>query len=387
MKKTWYILFFYILSLLDLFISGVRIVNASTGSLSFDMSISLAFDNGFDITSVIATLTNENYSITKDLTLWDLEASGSFDDLTEGEHTLNVELYYYNDLIACGSGEGVISIGKLNYFKARILVACSKLILIVNWHPDEIMNVESFYNYSIDSENHHLKLYHGLNDIKTIALEYKEASMKWFYRCQVNHSILDSTQVPMTHYSFGDHRNPVTICQTAFGFYDDYLETGAETDKQGFLNNVNWILNNHDENYYLHYDFEWYHTDEVYLPAGWISAMAQGEALAAVSMAYCLTGNENYRIAAEGFFKTLYSNIDSLWCIGIDHEDYYWLEEYPNKDFCHVLNGMFFALWGIWDYYVISSDEFALTLLKAGIKTIVDHYPIWNVDNQNYSYY
>jgi hypothetical protein len=115
--------------------------------------------------------------------------------------------------------------------------------------------------------------------------------------------------------------------------------------------------------------------------------MAQGEALAAMCMAYHLTGGRKYLKTAEGFFQTLYSNTNATWCFIIDKDGYYWLEEYPNEDFCHVLNGFLFALWGLWDYYVITGNNFSLTLFKAGIRTVIDHLEFWNIENENMSRY
>ena len=178
----------------------------------------------------------------------------------------------------------------------------------------------------------------------------------------------------------------VMVCNTAFGFYRYYLESGEDHYKQWFINNVEWLFDNLDDNNYLHYEFEWIHFDRV-LDEDWISGMAQGEALAVFSMAYHLTGESKYLQAAERIFITLYRNTNSYWCFGVDNEDYYWLEEYPNVDFCHVLNGFLFGLWGLWNYYIVSGDDFALTLFQAGIKTIVVHYSIWNYEGENASIY
>jgi len=358
-----------------------------SGLLSFDMSVLPAIEKGFNTTRVIATLSKAEYMSSKDFPFYGTTALGLFDNLTPDIYKLCVEIYDKKILIATGSGEGVVSLDDTTYVKARLVVAHNKLILIVDWHPADSVNVEKFYNYSIQTENNHLKLYNDLNNVHQIVSNYQEKMMKWFYPVEVDSSILDTNLVPIRHYDFGDYRNPVTVCNTAFAFYNNYLETGEEINKHGFLNNVDWLLDYHDEHYYLHYEFDWFHYPASHLNQEWISAMAQGEALAAVSMAYFLTREPKYLEAAKGFFKTLYSNTDSFWCIGVDNEEYYWLEEYPNNDFCHVLNGMLFALWGIWDYYVISSDDFALTLFKAGIKTIADNYPKWNVEGEDDSYY
>ncbi len=87
------------------------------------------------------------------------------------------------------------------------------------------------------------------------------------------------------------------------------------------------------------------------------------------------------------FFQTLYRNNGSLWCIMVDENGYYWHEEYPNPDYCHVLNGMLYSLWGLWDYYAITGDTFALTLFLAGIRSIADNYQMDNIEGVNSSKY
>ena len=115
--------------------------------------------------------------------------------------------------------------------------------------------------------------------------------------------------------------------------------------------------------------------------------MAQGMALGAVSIAYHYTGDSIYLNTANGIFNTLYSNNDDYWCVLVDENQYYWLEEYPNVDICHVLNGKIAGLFGLWEYFVITRDPFALKLFQAGIRTLTDHLSFWNIPNQNYSYY
>jgi hypothetical protein len=80
-------------------------------------------------------------------------------------------------------------------------------------------------------------------------------------------------------------------------------------------------------------------------------------------------------------------NTTEYFSIAIDEQDYYWIEEYPHDDFCHVLNGYIAALWGIWCYYTISGEDFAGILIEAGIKTIADNYPLWNYPYGDLSYY
>jgi len=362
--------------------------------LQFSMSLSPAFNNGFTVSHVTATLDGANFSQTKDLTIANSDVNGMFKNLKPGIYTLTIQAYSGSSLITVGSGEGEITSNSITEVKARLVHACGNLILILNWHPNDVIDPNDFYGFSINPENHHLKLYENLTDLDDIAFYYKEDSMNWFNPHRVDELLfsnsritLDENLVPIVNYSFGTYRNPVTSCIFAFAFYNDFLLSHKAEDKLGFLNNVNWLIDYMDDKYLLHYEFDYNHDGLAFLEEGWISAMAQGMALGAFSMAYFLTSDSSYAKAAADIFSTLYKNTDSLWCVGVDTEDYYWLEEYPNKNFCHVLNGKLSAIWGLWDYYVITGDEFALTLFKAGIRTIADNYPIWNIVGKNASYY
>ena len=243
----------------------------------------------------------------------------------------------------------------------------------------------NFSNLAINPLECRLKIYDGLENIDSIAAVYTRKGMPGFYPDKIWETS-DTNLIPVVHYPFGIYHNPVTIAHTAQAFYASYLKTGHASDKTKFLSNVAWLMKNHQD-YYFRYEFGFEHNPKAILKKGWISAMAQGEGLAALCLAYTATGDAKYRDFAKHLFSTLYTNTDSLWCFGIDEKGYYWLEEYPTPDFCHVLNGMLYALWGIWDYYVITHDKFALTLFKAGLRTIADNYKSWKTKNHRLTFY
>lgn len=260
------------------------------------------------------------------------------------------------------------------------------LIVFVMQHRYKISNKKyNFLNLAINPTDHQLQLYEGLARIDSIASLYASKGMPGFYPHEV-WDTLDSNMVPIVQYPFGNHYNPVTIAHTAMAFYDRYLKTGEVNSKIRFLNNINWLMRN-QKNYYFRYEFKHRHASAPPMNRGWISAMAQGEGLGVLCVAFHATGDYKYLNCAKHIFRTLYNNTDSLWCFGIDNKGYYWLEEYPTEDFCHVLNGMLYALWGIWDYYVVTRDQFALTLFKAGIRTISDQYPTWKNRKLGWSFY
>ncbi len=247
----------------------------------------------------------------------------------------------------------------------------------VHVHPSD------FYDFTVFDK--FFKQYH-IENAEALADAYLATPMK-FMTDNHTYSNVDENNIPLTEYTPGVWSyNPVFTCNNAFGHHDDYLETGNEESLAKFYDNVDWLLENKDDDAFLRYEFEFQH-GPVPLELGWTSAMAQGQALAAVCMAYHTSGDEKYLQAAHEFYATMHTNVGETWNVYIDEEDYLWFEEYPNPDFCHVLNGKLFGMWGLWDYYCITKNEDALVLLQGGIASILDNYPIWNIDGVDGSRY
>lgn len=230
-------------------------------------------------------------------------------------------------------------------------------------------------------------LYYDIEIAETLATQHLNNRLKYFMPWGINFDNLNEDLLFEVHYDFGDYITPVGTAETAFSFNKLYLEKGDDIYLRGFKNNVNWLLENLNEENYLLYKFEWMHADSLHIDANWISSMAQGEALAAFCMAYDLLEEKVYLKAAEKVYKTLYTNTTNYWCIGLDEKNYYWQEEIPNPNHCHILNGIFFGTFGLWDYYALTGDKFALFLFEASLQSIIDNHNIWDwegVDGSRY---
>ncbi len=149
--------------------------------------------------------------------------------------------------------------------------------------------------------------------------------------------------------------------------------------KKIVLKNLDYIESRMTDEDYIEYDWQYTHCGHD-MGQRWVSGMAQGEMIAAFIRGYLLTNDDNYLKTAEKYFRTLLRKpgVDDYWCSYVDENNYYWIEEYPNPDKCHVLNGMMYALWGVWEYYVITRDDDAKIVFQAGLKSILDNYTeIW----------
>jgi len=362
----------------------IMVIATDAQVISLDMNISNDQLNPVP-TSVRFILSGKDSTYSQTFGISDNHFQCNLEPINSGHYGMHVQLLESQEIILEGFGRGQVSLSDTTFIKSYVSIISDTLYLMVDWVRRSGLKSQSFFNNNMDLDTSNLKLY-PIHNPDSIADVWLSKGMPYYNQYDVNYSILDSNLVPIINYSFGAHRNPVSTTQVAFAFYEDLLRTHDPKYEEGFLNNVNWLVENHDSSFYLHYDFQYNHGGRT-LKRGWVSAMAQGLALGAISMAYSYTGDSIYLNSANGLFKTLYSNTEDHWCVVVDENQYYWLEEYPNEDICHVLNGKIAGLFGLWEYYVITRDPFALKLMKAGIRTLVDHTSLWNIPNQHASYY
>lgn len=261
--------------------------------------------------------------------------------------------------------------------------SCFETIFTVYWLLEKEISESDLFGKTIDTTI--MKRY-DIPEADMIADAFYNEGLKWYDTYAVNYEILDSNFIPLIKYGNEYYRNPVTTSQMVFAFHNQYLNFPDSICMKGFLANANWLVENNQQGYYL-YDFDFSHYVTVRMKKYWVSAMAQGYALGALSYAYFITKDKRYLIEADSVFQTLHNNSPDYWSVLLDDKGYYWLEEYPSSIFCHVLNGKMAALWGIFQYYAVTKKTLALRLLEAGIKTILDNYYMWNIPNQDRSYY
>jgi len=142
---------------------------------------------------------------------------------------------------------------------------------------------------------------------------------------------------------------PISIGQMGLSVYHTFLETQDDVDKNRFLNFADWFLKNADKDEKL--GFRW--LTDVSLPAyknpgPWQSAFSQARAMSILLRAYQLTNNENYAYAAKEALKSFLIPVSEGGVTSFtDYGPFY--EEYTAEIPTLVLNGMIFALCGVYD--------------------------------------
>jgi len=184
----------------------------------------------------------------------------------------------------------------------------------------------------------------------------------------------DSSGIPIVDYHHlgwneigkGRFYNPVTIAQYALAVYDKYLSSRQKQYKLTFLNQAKWFLRHGDRGLYR-YQFAIPSRD---LEPGWISAMAQGQAISVLIRAYIETGDTCFMEKAKEAIRPFYKDVRSGGVVFHNGQDI-WLEEYPHPSSpSHVLNGAIFALFGLWDYYRVTNDERVKHLFDRAVNTL-----------------
>jgi len=195
---------------------------------------------------------------------------------------------------------------------------------------------------------------------------------------------VDEDDVPLfTYRRTGEqHHHPVSIAQKALAWIDGYVQTGNGEYLERAERYSAKIYEDRVEveDYILFpytFDFPLHGIEEATMEAPWYSAMAQGQVLSLFTRMYEATGDDLYRRKAEETFNSLRVPSENLledWVVIVDEEGYLWLEEYPldhlENHGSQALNGFIFAIYGLYDYYLLTEEEEVKELLQASITTI-----------------
>lgn len=171
---------------------------------------------------------------------------------------------------------------------------------------------------------------------------------------------------------------PISIGQMGLSVYHTYLKTKNEYDKIRFLKFVDWFAdpNNYDYSGKLGVRWLTYVSLPQYKnPGPWQSAFSQSRAISILLRGYQLTNNKNYLdIAEKGLVSFGLSVTDGGVTSFTKHGPFY--EEYTSSVPTLVLNGMIFALCGVYDFVRVSPEnETAKKLFSEGIKTLENILP------------
>ena len=140
---------------------------------------------------------------------------------------------------------------------------------------------------------------------------------------------------------------PVAIFQYGLGAYDLYLMTGEQRYLNKFMQCVEWALEKQEP------IGAWDNSSFIY-PQNPYGAMAQGEGASLLIRAYCQTKKEKYLEAARKALNLMLKSTENGGTT-IHYQEQAILLEYTNRK--AVLNGWIFALFGLFDYVILTKEE------------------------------
>ena len=168
---------------------------------------------------------------------------------------------------------------------------------------------------------------------------------------------------------------PVAIFQYGLGAYDLYLQTSENKYLNKFNQCVEWAMANQEESGAWS-NFFFVYKDDPY------GAMCQGEGASLLLRAYKETNDEKYLEAAKRAIAFMLKDVKSGGTTYYDGEDVILLEYTHLKP---VMNGWIFALWGLYDFNIVSSDEENINIYKKTLNSLIKYLP--SFDGKYWSMY
>ncbi len=261
------------------------------------------------------------------------------------------------------------------------------LLIIITSGLISCKNIFSGSSNSNKSNEHNFSIVKQLTipDIENKADTFLQGDFEFIHRSRSDNSVMTSDSLIIFGKNDNPRFHPVFTALVICTFYTEYRRTNDESYKKIILKNLEYVESRMTNENYIEYPFEHTHGGN-FLGEKWISGMAQGEMISAFIRGYLLTRDEYYLNIADKFLKTLLRkpDADEYWCTYVDSNNYYWIEEYPNPDHCHVLNGKMFALWSVWEYYAITRSEDAKNVFQAGLRSVLDNYVEYWINPTSY---
>lgn len=124
------------------------------------------------------------------------------------------------------------------------------------------------------------------------------------------------------------------------------------------------------------------------IPAGWVSAMAQGQVLSVFSRAYLLSKDQSLVVQGNRVLDFMLKPVDqggtrgSLANLDPSLSSYVSLYEYAPEVSSHTLNGFLFSIFGLYDWAMLDapgvSKVLAKTAFDCGVHTVASALPYYD---------
>lgn len=203
--------------------------------------------------------------------------------------------------------------------------------------------------------------------------EIGEYYMPFFYKANYS-AYFDKDGIPLLDYrgKVGKQYNPIAVAQYGLGNYNLFKRDNDKERYEKFIKVADWLVKNLEKNkygiYVWNHHFDWEYKE--ILKAPWYSALSQGQGISVLVRAYIETNNNIYLESVEKAFETFNYEINEGGVKYTDKEGNVWLEEVIVNPPTHILNGFIWALWGIYDYWLLKKDNKSKNLFDDCVKTL-----------------
>jgi len=220
-----------------------------------------------------------------------------------------------------------------------------------------------------------LSFWHGKPEANKDALvkELGQYYMSFLYKAGYS-GPFDKNGIPLLDYrgTIGRQYNPVAVAQYGLGHYNLFKKTSDKKNFNIFLKQADWLVDNLEVNQkglkvWMHH-FDWEYKENLKSP--WYSALSQGQGISLLIRAYLETRDKKYLNSANLAFQSFLKETKQGGVKYRNKDGYVWLEEYIVEPPTNILNGFIWALWGVYDYYLLTGDISAKRLYYDCLKTL-----------------
>jgi hypothetical protein len=212
--------------------------------------------------------------------------------------------------------------------------------------------------------------------INLTAKTYKNYYINFERKCESN-SLFDEQGVIMLDYKgdIGTQYNPCATAQYGLGLLAKYQRAKDTCFYEKAMVQADWLIKNAkiDKNNIARYEYGILDNNllsQNALPLPIISSIAQGQAVSFLSRVFILSKDTIYLSAAEQAFNSFLFNIHEGGVAHTDKDGYLFLEEIPTLEISCILDGFIYAVYGVYDYFLLTGDTRAEEIFKKCLQTL-----------------
>lgn len=256
-------------------------------------------------------------------------------------------------------------------------MSLKKKIFMLNKLFVDLRSPEKHYDISDDMHSQELGYYYFVFREELVASGKNQRLIKQFDKngLPINKTYIDVANKDYVYF-------PISIGQMGLAVFHTYLETQSEADKNRFLKFVNWFADVNNYDYSDSLGIRWL-TDvslpQYKNPGPWQSAFSQSRGISILLRAFQLTGNDKYAQIAEQALTSFEIHVDKGGVTTLTEFGPFY-EEYTASVPTLVLNGMIFALCGVYDFIrVFPENKRARKIFDDGIITLENILPQYDM--------